>query len=230
MTDQAPHYSTSIILPSPELVAMVERKAAQGFPFFEDAVSVCLDASEKMDEARWLIGDMALLVCEDKKYGENMIGEFAKRINVSVDQAKEYRLMASYYEKSGRTDLLANLPILSYSHWKVAKRLKDKDLKDADGNTHIGDIADSIEFLYTCADGGWTIERARIEMDKLLGKEPKQPEEPTEKEGPILVLEAYVTDINGKVITLNTTNTDGLQKGVLYRVEVFAGESMGGDE
>ena len=226
MTDQTPNYTTSITLYTADIIAAVERKAAQGHPFFEDAVTVCLDASEKMDEARWLIGDMALLISLTKQYGADMIGEFAKRINVSVDMAKEYRLMAAYYEKSARTDLLGQLAILSYSHWKIAKQLKDKDLEDG----HIGGIDDSIAFLYTCADGGWTIERARIEMDKLLGKEPKQPEESEEKEVPLLVLEAYVTSIDGKIVTLNTTNTEGLKKGVLYRLEVFAVDAGLGDD
>lgn len=206
-------YTTTIVLQPQQVLEMVYRKADAKQPFYDEAVAVCLDASEKMDEARWLIGDMALLVCQEKHYGDDKIGDFAKRINISVDRAKEYRLMAEYYEKSARADSLAHLANLSYSHYRIAKQLKNHGGLDA-----------SIKFLELCADNSWTIEAAIVELNRLLGREPKVKEgaDAEAKPEPEAVIECYITAIEGTTVTLNATNVRDLKTGRLYRIEVYA--------
>lgn len=204
------HFTTSITLHSSAILEMIEKKAAAKQPFFEEAVTVCLDAAEKMDEARWMIGDMALLITSEKHYGADAVGQFAKRINVAVDSVQDYRMMAAYYEKSARADILGQMAVLSYSHFKVARRLKD-----------LGGLPASIAFLTECADNSWTIEAARLEMDKRLGKEPKQKEQAETKPEPLTTIECYITEITGTTMTLNATNVRGIVKGKLYRLEVY---------
>lgn len=139
-------------------------------------------ARANMDDGCWVIGDLALLV--KKEYGENRIGEYAKEILQPVAQVKEYRTMARFWKKSARTDFLT-LEGISYSHLKLAKRLKKFEA--------------AADFVRECSDHLWTVEKAAIELDKRLGK----------PEPPVKLLDAIATvrqvethDPNGAVIVL----------------------------
>lgn len=111
------------------------------------------DAREHIDAGRWVIGDLALEV--DKAYGENRIEEFAKEIQISTGRVMEYRTVCRFWQSSVRAELL-ELPSVTYSHLRVAMRLKDLD-KAAD-------------FVRDCAADLLTVEAVRLRMNEALGK------------------------------------------------------------
>lgn len=134
----------------------IEQAAAEGNDVWEMVVSAGIQASDKGDESRWLIGDLALLVRTE--YGEDSIGKWAKDIKCPVDRVKEYRTVCGFWDRelSARADFLAELKNIYYTHYREAMRLKDYDA--------------AVEFIEECAMNDWSVEAARLELDKRLGK------------------------------------------------------------
>ncbi len=111
-------------------------------------------AQQNMDEARWIIGDLALLV--KKQYREDRLRDFANEINVEKSRVKEYRTVCRFYEKAARASFLADRPNLTYSHLRDAMRFGSADRAYA--------------FLEEVTTHTWTVDNARIELAKRLGK------------------------------------------------------------
>jgi hypothetical protein len=111
-------------------------------------------AQQDMDKGRWTIGDDALTV--RKRYGFDKLGDYAREINMPTERVQEYRTTCAYYQKSVRTDFLADNPTLTYSHLRAAMRFKD--------------IEESLSFLEKAAMACWTVETARIEVAQALGQ------------------------------------------------------------
>jgi len=135
-------------------IELLERAAKSGSDIWESCVSAGIEAKGMLEEGRWTIGDLAVLV--GKRYTANLIGEFANAINYEVASVREYRRVSRFWwEKSRRLELLERQQ-LHYSHFQDAMRLKDPQKAAA--------------FLHECADKEWTVERARVELSKKLGK------------------------------------------------------------
>lgn len=139
----------------------IERARAEGYDIWEMAVSAGIEASDRGNEARWFIGDLALLV--DKRYGEDAIAQFAKEIKCAVKSVKTYRTTCRFWdrEKSRRQDFLLDLKNVFFTHYADAVRLKDMDK--------------AVEFIENCHLNDWSVEKARVELQILLGK-PTPPE------------------------------------------------------
>lgn len=135
-------------------VDALEALAADGADVWESAISAGIEAGASIDSGKWVIGDIACLV--EKQYGEDRIGDFAKSINVERDRVVEWRGVCRFFDRPTRTALRASRPNLSYTHFREAKRLKDK--------------AKAIAFLEEAADNDWNVERARIELRAQTGK------------------------------------------------------------
>lgn len=142
-------------------IEALERRAAAGEDVYADATSMGSSAREDKDMSRWRLGDIALTV--EKRYGENSIAQFAKDINESVTSVEEYRTTCRFWTRSVRAEFL-EIPVLTYSHLRSAKRLYDKFGMDG--------VRD---FLYKAADNTWTTEQTRIEVNLALEK-PVPPE------------------------------------------------------
>jgi hypothetical protein len=101
-----------------------------------------------MDEGRWIIGDLSLLVA--KEYGTNSIDRFAKDINVEVTRVREYRTVCKRFNVQHRQKLLSEFPTLSYSHFRTALKLKSLEAATA--------------FLEECGTKAYTVEQARVKV------------------------------------------------------------------
>lgn len=75
---------------------------------------------EVVDQAQWALGDLALEVIS--AYGLSAVDEWAKDVGIGRSTAYEYKAMCVFYEQSARADYL-DMPMLTYSHFRVAKRL-----------------------------------------------------------------------------------------------------------
>ncbi len=136
-------------------IELIESIAQSGGDIWESAVAAGIEAQEMLDEGRWTIGDLANLV--GKKYGANMIGDFAKEIKYEVARVREYRRIARYWKNAIRMEILESTAgSLNWSHFAVALRLENTD--------------DAKAFLLECADNDWTADRARIVLNERLGK------------------------------------------------------------
>ena len=121
----------------------------------EEYISRGQQAAADIDRGRWTIGDDA---CEIKtQYGKHTLDEYAKSINVAKDRVEDYRGVCKFYsEFSVRTKFREENPMISFSHMRVAKRLKD--------------VQKAYAFLEECSDNGYTVELARIRLTEILGK------------------------------------------------------------
>lgn len=128
-------------------------RAGAGEDVFQEVIAEGMKHRERGDAARWAIGDLALLV--DKRYGENRIAEFAKGIGQRVSAVREYRTVCRFWTTSARTEFVG-IDNLTYSHFKLAARLKDLDA--------------ARDFLYDAADNDWTSERAGLALNERLGR------------------------------------------------------------
>jgi hypothetical protein len=116
---------------------------------------------DDLDAGKWELGDLALSL--EKRYGHDQIGLFAIQIGKEKKSVQAYRQVAGFYKKSIRIDFLEPLANLRWSHCRLALRLKD--------------IEEALVFLGTASDEGWTVEQARIELNRQLGK-PERKERP----------------------------------------------------
>jgi len=157
---------------------VIEQAAKAGDDIWEMAIGAGLQAHEDMDTGRWLIGDLSLLV--SKQYGEHRIEDFAKSIKVEVGRAKEYRTVCRFWRKSVRTDFLADRPNVTYSHLRIAMRLKM--------------LEKAMDFIEECSDSDWTAEFARLELNRRLGKPVPPPR--------VLDAQANLRLIDSKTFTL----------------------------
>lgn len=104
-------------------------------------------AAARLDEGRWLLGDLALRV--RTRYGEDAVGKFATESGVEAKRVYEYRQVSAFYEPDAR-----DFPNLAWTHFRDAMRL-------GEGALH---------FLERASAEGWTVEGARIEAARILGK------------------------------------------------------------
>lgn len=177
--------------------------AAQDSDPWEALVSAGITASDHLETGRWTIGDLALRV--EKKYGSNSIEQWAKSIKVEVARVKEYRTVAGFWhrEKSARAEILDAARNLYYSHFREAMRLEDMD--EAEG------------FLRECADNDWTVEAARLELNKRLGKP-----EPPEKLVDVVAKVVEIDPANGAVmVLLGRDEAAALRLGDRYRIAIW---------
>lgn len=114
------------------------------------------EAAENMDEGRWIIGDLAMLV--RKEYGHDKIGDFAEQIGVKKKRVQEYRTVCKYYLKDDRDLFRVSHPPMTYTHFRAAMRLKD--------------LQASYDILEraTVEKEPWTAERMELEVAQKLGK------------------------------------------------------------
>lgn len=112
------------------------------------------EAQTNMDEARWIIGDLACLVSAE--YGRDKIADFAREVNVEKARVKEYRTVARFYKNLPRQKFAQDHPNLTYSHMRDAMRFGDQDR--------------AMEHLEACAIQTLTVEAARIRIQEALGK------------------------------------------------------------
>lgn len=121
--------------------------------------AACVDtgmrAQEMLNEGRWIIGDLACIIANHSDYGENTLGMFADDIHFERARVREYRTVSQFWTFSVRTELLL-IANLMYSHFRIATRLQ-----------HLKKARD---FLLESADNDWSVGRARIELNKRLGK------------------------------------------------------------
>jgi len=118
-------------------------------------------AAAQLDEGRWILGDLALLV--DKQYGEDKMGDFARECQVPKKRIYEYRQVCSYWEMSVRADLW-EMPTVTYSLMRLAMRLDSID--------------DARRFVERTASKGYTIDKAGYVMGRLLGLAGKRERRP----------------------------------------------------
>lgn len=161
----------------------IERIASSGGDIWESAVDAALAAADLGDMARWIIGDLALLV--GKRYGTNRIDEFARSIGHRKSTVQEYRRVCAYWQKSTRVDFLDECPTIRWSHMRDAMRLKD--------------LKQSVQFLRECADQNFTVEQAAVDLKKRLGK-PVPPRK-------ALDVEATLTGIRDNAVTFLVVDT-----------------------
>jgi hypothetical protein len=94
---------------------------------YERLVKLGEDARRTMDEERWSLGDLTLLVIAHfSVYGQRTVEEYADAIKVEASRLYEFKEVAEFYPPERRAEL-SELD-LSYTHFREAKRLKKLDM------------------------------------------------------------------------------------------------------
>lgn len=122
---------------------------------FDLVVNAGIMARESLDQGRYIIGDCAVHL--HKRYGEDIVGQFAEQINCRTASVREYRRVCTFWQRSTRAELFAEMPGLAYSMLRDSVRFKSPAL--------------ALDFLRRCVDNDWKCERAHIECNRALGSE-----------------------------------------------------------
>ncbi len=125
----------------------VERIISDGGHGMAEILALAESAETDTTNARWFLGDLALLV--QKHYGKNRLDDFAKKAQIATATARKYRNMSKFYQN----DLRSAFPNLFYSVFEAAKRLKD----------------DAPVFLTEASANGWTVEECKLRVKERLG-------------------------------------------------------------
>lgn len=123
----------------------------------EEYIGRGLQAAADIDRGKWTIGDDAVDI--NAKYGRyngHVLADYAKGINLPVDRVAEYHGVCKFFPKSARAEYLESNPAITYTHLRDAKRLKD--------------YGKAMAFLDQCSAEAWSVEKARIELQRTLGK------------------------------------------------------------
>jgi hypothetical protein len=162
---------------------------------------------EVLDGAQWALGDIALDVISD--YGASAVDEWAKDVGIGRSTAYEYKGLCVFYEKSARADYL-DMPTLTYSHFRVAKRLNSVTL--------------AYELLDLAALNAWSVDQTEFHM---FADEPfasvmreDEPDDSDDEPEPTPILSdapvhlAVITNVRGLArvtFDLGTSYADALQ-------------------
>jgi hypothetical protein len=121
---------------------------------FEALCDEARQAADNMEEGRWIIGRIAAEV--ETSYAAHNIGLMATTIGIEKARVWEYERVHKFYENLAPANYRAENPMLRYSHYRMAMRLKEPDK--------------ALEFLNECSGEGLTIEQAGIKLTERLGK------------------------------------------------------------
>lgn len=152
---------------------------------WESIVSAGIEAQNRMDGGRWVIGDLALLV--QSEYGQGSVEQFARDIKVELPSVRSYRTVSAFWhrENSTRVELLERLSNLSWSHFRAAMQLKQ--------------VEEATDFLHHAAANDLSVEASRLELKRRMGK----PEPPVK----LLDVETKISDMrSGCRVVLELTS------------------------
>ncbi len=121
---------------------------------FEALCDEAREAADQLDEGRWTIGRLAAEV--ETHYAAHNIAEMAISAGIEKKRIWEYERVYKFYENSAAADYRAANPMLRYSHFRAAMRLKTP--------------TSALEFLDECSRDGLTAEQAGIKLNERLGK------------------------------------------------------------
>lgn len=135
----------------------------------EDIWDMCVSADiqdrQKEDVMRWNAGDRARLIV--KKYGENSLANYAKKVNRKYRTLALYRQVATFWDDEicNRVQILAECKNVTYSHFREAARLHK--LKDA---TYEQALVLATKAIYDWNDNSTTVDAAAVQITGMLGK------------------------------------------------------------
>lgn len=159
---------------------------------YDEAINLAKQVQENMDRGRWIIGDLALSM--DKQYGKDVIGEFAKDIQLSKARVQDYRTMSQYYSHEWRAYIDEHFAF-NWSILRIAKRFKE--------------IESSIDFLHRCSqEDVLTVDGCAHLAKELLGVQTK--------EKPLAIVEQ--DDETGQLILRLLESIDDLEIGKTYKL------------
>lgn len=135
-------------------------------PTPKDWESVCevgRQAAESIDTGRWTIGELAQKI--SKVYGDDLVGRFAREINVGKRRVYQYGAVYGFYEICTPVQFLADHPTLTYSHMREAIRMWDKSKETPEQG-----LQKALEMLDEAAANTYTIDEMSKVITQRLGK------------------------------------------------------------
>jgi hypothetical protein len=121
---------------------------------WETLVAQGLDAVQVKDGRSWELGDLAGRVA--KRYGEDSLGQYATDIRYNTSTLRDFRRVSAFYPK----DVRALFPLLRWSHYRVAMRVKELEA--------------ALDWLERAANDDWPVDALRDAISAVLG-EPLKP-------------------------------------------------------
>lgn len=129
--------------------------AAHGEDIWDGSKALAMEMTHDLDQRQLRLGDLACLV--EKQKGEDTIGVWATEIGEVRKTITDYRTVSRFWPKDIRDEVLDELPRLNYSLLKLAaNRFPNRD--------------EALPFLVECASNEWSVERARVTLNKRMGK------------------------------------------------------------
>lgn len=137
----------------------LEARARRGEEIYEDCVSAGVQATESEETQLWAHARIASIL--GKRYGDNLIGTYAKAVKRRKRTIYERRQVWDFYPDSARGALLEDTALV-YSHLRRAMRLGLKLHNDNKNEA----LATALDFLSEVISSDWTVDEA----DRIGGK------------------------------------------------------------
>jgi len=119
------------------------------------STDLAMDIGQEHDNAQLWLGDLALLV--STVHGQDSIGKWATDIGRVRKTITDYRTVAAFWPTADRMALMEECPTINYSLLKLAaNRFATRD--------------EATTFLIECVDQHWSVEKARMVLNKRMGR------------------------------------------------------------
>lgn len=129
--------------------------AQQGEDIWDGSKALAMEMAHDLDQRQLRLGDLACLVVKQK--GQDTIGVWATEIGHSRKTITDYRTVSHFWPKEERDAVLDELPRLNYSLLKLAaNRFASRE--------------EALPFLIECVDQEWSVEKARVALNRRMGR------------------------------------------------------------
>lgn len=190
---------------STDILDTLEARAAAGEDVYSDCVSAGVAVTEDEEAQLWKHARIASII--GKRYGKDLIGEYAKAVKKRKSTIYERRQVYDFYPEITRRGLLEDTALV-YSHLRTAMRYGLKlhdEIEDALGT--------ALEFLNEVIANDWTVDEADHYRAERTG-------------GGSSLIGTYTATYDYINNTLDLPDGAELTSGKRYTVKVYEGETL----
>lgn len=108
-----------------QVLYLADKMIAAGEDPWEFLAQAAEREEDDADQHRFNQCDIAAKVV--KRYREDSIADFARDAKIPVRRARDYRTVGLAYERTARDEFRASHPSITYTHLRVAARLKSEE-------------------------------------------------------------------------------------------------------
>lgn len=123
-----------------------------GMNLRDKLITLGIAATDTLNQCKFDLGRLAVQARQLPKPHKMPVRTFAKEIGFdNPSRLQDYATVAAYYGNGERIQQARGWANLSWSHWREAMKMKQKDC------THSENVTASLEMLKAASDNGWSV-------------------------------------------------------------------------